>query len=208
MVTKTLVKRISIIILLIITVPLAIVYAWSTVILNKTYEIPLTAIHIPNDTASVREGERLTRIAHCAHCHGDQFTGGVVDKVDYTAEIIAPNITTIIPDYSNEELHRLIKDGVKKNGQSVYVMPSIMYHGMKEESVGKIIAYLRTLHPLPSSAGVPASSTYYPLGRLQIIEGKIKSMASTYDHNARGPFDQHDTSEVAFGKYLVMTSCT
>ena len=208
MVTKTLVKRISIIILLIITVPLAIVYAWSTVILNKTYEIPLTVIRIPNDTASVREGERLTRIAHCAHCHGDKFNGGVVAKVDYVAEFIAPNITNLLPGYTDEELQRLIKDGVKKNGQSVYVMPSIMYHGMKEESVAKIIAYLRTLHPLPSSAGVPASSTYYPLGRLQIIEGKIKSMASTYDHNARGPFDQHDTSEVAFGKYLVMTSCT
>jgi cytochrome c553 len=205
---KKIIKGIVIGLLIIIIVPFAAVYMWSAIIIHKTYNVPLTAIHIPNDTTSIKEGERLTRIAHCAHCHGDKFNGGVVAKVDYVAEFIAPNITNLLPGYTDEELQRLIKDGVKKDGQSVYVMPSIMYHGMKEESVAKIIAYLRTLHPLPSSAGVSASTTYYPLGRLQIIEGKIKSMASTYDHNARGPFDQHDTSEVAFGKYLVMTSCT
>jgi cytochrome c553 len=205
---KKIVKRIVIGLLIIIIVPLAVVYIWSAIIIHRTYNIPLTEIRIPNDTASIREGERLTRIAHCAHCHGDKFTGGLVGKVDYVAEFIAPNITGILPGYTNEELKRLIKDGVKKDGQSVYVMPSIMYHGMKEESLAKIIAYLRTLHPLPSSTGIHVSTTYYPLGRLQIIEGKIPSMTSIYDHNAPGPFNPNDTSKIAFGKYLVMTSCT
>ena len=208
MVKKTLIKRIVIGIVLSIILPLAIVYSWSTIILKKTYNIPLTVTHIPNDTASIKEGERLTRIAHCAHCHGDKFSGGVVTKVDYIAEFIAPNITSILPGYTNEELERLIKDGVKKNGQSVYVMPSIMYHGMREESIAKIIAYLRTIQPIPSTPGVSASTTYYPLGRLQIIENKIPSMASTYNHNAPGQVVQFDTAGIAFGKYLVMTSCT
>ena len=207
MVTKP-IKGIVVGIVLLIILPLSIVYIWSTIILHKTYYIPLTAIHIPNDTASVREGERLTRIAHCAHCHGDKFSGGVVDKVDYVAQFIAPNISSIIPNYTNEELERLIKDGVKKNGQSVYIMPSVMYHGLKEGSIAKIIAYLRTIRPVPSTPGIPASTTYYPLGLLQIIEGKIPAMASTFKHNTPNQITQYDTSQVAFGKYLVMTSCT
>ena len=116
MVKKTLVKRTVICIVLLVILPLATVYTWSTIILTKTYNIPLTATHIPNDTASIREGERLTRIAHCAHCHGDKFSGGVVANVDYVAQFIAPNITSILPDYTNEELERLIRDGVKKTG--------------------------------------------------------------------------------------------
>jgi cytochrome c553 len=208
MIKKIYVKRIVFSLVLLIVLPIAIVYMWSTVILDKSYNIPLSGVHIPNDTASIREGERLARIAHCAHCHGDHFSGGVVSKTDYIAQFVAPNITKIIPGYSNEELERLLRHGVKKNGQSVYSMPSDMYYQLKEESINKIIAYLRSLPPVPSTANIPALTTYYLLGRLRLIQGKITPVADIINHNAPRQFAQYDTSLVTFGKYLTTTACT
>ena len=193
--------------IILIALPMAIVYIWSAFILNRKYHVPLSVIHIPNDTISVREGERLVRIEHCGDCHGLNFTGRVYRKIDYVAQLAGPNITTIISGYSNEELERLIRHGVKKNGKSVYAMPSAMYYQLKDESVEKIIAYLRTLKPVLSSREA-AALTYYPLGRLRIIQGKIQPVAGTINHNAPRQFANYDTSQTAFGKYLVMTACS
>jgi mono/diheme cytochrome c family protein len=207
---KSLIKRIGIILLLIIIIPLSILYIWSTVIIDKTYSFPLVKVNIPADTASVHEGERLVHIAHCSHCHGEKFTGGIVSKEDYVGEVIGPDITEIIPQYSNEELVRLLKTGVKKNGESVFVMPSFSYHNLKDASIADIIAYLRTLQPVPAAAGLDASSTLYPLGRLQIIEGDVTTISASADmaYCNKIHLNANDTSQVAEGRYLVTCNCT
>ncbi|MEO9144448.1 MAG: cytochrome c, partial [Ginsengibacter sp.] len=110
------IKRIALTVGILIVLALATVYIWSTAIIDKTYHIPLTAIRIPKDSASIAEGARLTHIEHCSDCHGDHLTGAVFAKKDHVAELVAPNITRIIPTYSNEELERLLRYGVTKNG--------------------------------------------------------------------------------------------
>jgi len=208
MTKKTFIKRIILSIVLLIVLALAVVYIWSTAILNKTYAAPLTEVHIPTDTASLREGERLAHIAHCGDCHGAQFTGNIVEKIDHIAEFIAPDISQIIPTYSNEELERLLRYGVEKNGHSVYIMPAGMYHQLKEESLVKIIAYLRTVPPLPPTQGIPPRTTYDFLGRLKLIKGEITPIASLIKPNSPRLYIPHDTTQLSFGKYLVMTTCT
>ena len=207
---KNLVKRIGIILLLVIIVSLSALYIWSAAIIHKTYSFPLVKVNIPDDTASVLEGERLVHIAHCSHCHGDKMSGGVVDKVPYVGELIAPNISKIIPEYTNEELARLIRTGVKKNGESIYVMPSFSYHNLKEQSLDDIIAYLRTVPPVSTTPGIDATSSWYPLGRLQIIEGDITTISESADMAYCNSIhlNVNDTSQVAKGRYLVTCNCT
>ncbi len=194
-------------ILLLIILSASIVYIWSGIILNKTYKVPLSGIQVPTDSASLAEGKRLMLIEHCGDCHGEQLKGKVLKKIPFIVQSVAPNLTLIIPGYSNEELMRLIRQGVKKNGKSVFGMPSFMYYELKEESLAKIIAYLRTLKPLESSPGLPASITFFPLGRLRLIQGRIKPIASLIDHDAPRRFANFDTSILAFGRYLTMTAC-
>ena len=194
--------------MILIALAIAIVYIWSALIMSKTYNVPLTTIHISSDTATVREGARLIRIEHCRECHGEQFTGRAFHHFNNKADLVAPNITPIVSTYSNEELERLIRHGVKKNGKSVFFMPSHMYYELKEESVAKIIAYLRTLKPMPTPSDLPFSSTFYPLGRLDIIIRKYKGAPERINHKAPGQFAQYDTSRIAFGKYLTMTACS
>src|SRR5690349_17103624 len=107
-------KRIIIGFFVLIALAFATVYIWSALLLNKKYKVPFTKLDIPTDAASVREGERLIRIEHCRDCHGEQFTGRIFDKIPNTAKLVGSNLTTIIGDYSNEELERVIRHGVKK----------------------------------------------------------------------------------------------
>ncbi|HET7117163.1 MAG TPA: c-type cytochrome [Hanamia sp.] len=202
------IKRIALTVISLIALAIAAIYIWSTAILDKTYHVPLTEVHIPTDSASIIEGARLTQIEHCSDCHGDHLTGAVFAKRDHVAEFVAPDITKIIPTYSNEELERLLRYGVEKNGHSVYIMPADMYHQLKEESLVKIIAYLRTLHPLPPTQGIPLRTSYDFLGRLKLIEDKIRPIASLIKPNSPRLYIPHDTTQASFGKYLVMTTCT
>lgn len=68
---------------------------------------------------------------------------------DFIKNTVAPDIIKIISTYSNNQLESLLTDGLKKDGYSVYIMPSYMCHQLKEKSLVDIIAvdiiaYLRT----------------------------------------------------------------
>ena len=199
----------------IIVFALGIIYVWSTILLNKTYNIPLAEVDISKDSASVVEGERLLHIAHCGDCHGKHLTGQIFKDIDPNiATLVAPNLTQVIPTYSNEEIERLLRYGVKKNGHSIYIMPAFMYHELKEESIHKIIAYLRSVKPLPNTSGLPGKSSFSFKGRLSLIQdafstgGDFSPIAGMIKPNTEGKYVHYDTTRVSFGKYLAMSTCT
>jgi mono/diheme cytochrome c family protein len=208
MMKKVYLQRILLGLGILIIIALAVLYIWSAAILDKKYNVSLTSLPIPTDEGSIQEGARLLRVEHCTDCHGGQLTGRIFDTIPNTALLAAPNLTTINNFYSSEEMERVIRHGVKRNGTSVFFMPANMYYELKDEAVAKIIAYLKTLHPLPSPANLPSSIRYYPLGRLQLIGGKFKPRAAIIKHSAPRQYIQFDTSRLLFGKYLVMTACS
>ncbi len=186
-----------------------VIYGWSTIFLNKSYSIPLSEITVPRDTASIAEGERLVHIAHCGDCHNEHLTGGVFDNIPKNvATLVAPNLTQKIPIYTNAEIVRLLRYGVKKNGHSVLIMPAFMYHELKAESIGKIIAYLRTLQKQPTTPNVPSSSSFTFLGRLLIVKGEVNRIADLIAPNTEGKYVHCDTTGVSFGRYLAVSTCT
>lgn len=193
-------KHILFTLVFLISSALATVYIWSAVILNRRYNVPLTTVQIPGDSASVTEGKRLVGIEHCSDCHGARLSGGNIES------FTAPNLTRVIPTYSDAELQRLLKYGVRKDGRSVYAMPIYMFHQLQDESYTKIIAYLRTLKPLPSTPGIPAENSYGFSRRLKVISGNI--YPEIIAPEVPRPYIHHDTSAVALGQYLVMTACT
>jgi mono/diheme cytochrome c family protein len=205
---KIYIRRIVLAVVILILIAVATVYIWSTVIVDKTYAVPLTKIDVPKDTASVREGERLVHIAHCGDCHGEHLTGKVFEDVKPLATLVAPNLTQVIPTYSNEEIERLLRYGVMKNGHSIFIMPAFMYHELKVESISRIIAYLRTLTPMPSRADLPLKSSFTFLGRLLLIRGKLTPIADMIPPDTEGKYVDCDTTPVSFGRYLAMSTCT
>ena len=209
MTKRKIIKTTALTLVGLIVLILGVIYAWSTTFLNKRYSIPLSEIKLPSDTASIAEGGRLVHIAHCGDCHNEHLTGGVFDNIPKNvATLVAPNLTQVVPTYSNAEIVRLLRYGVKKNGHSVLVMPAFMYHELKEESIGKIIAYLRTLPKQPTTPNVPSSSSYTFLGRLLVVLGKVDRVADLIAPNTEGKYVHCDTTGVSFGRYLAMSTCT
>ncbi len=205
---KDLLKRTGLAIMILILAALSVIYIWSNAIIDKTYDVALTQVVVPEDSASVREGARLLHIEHCSDCHGARLTGQIFPDAEPLATLVAPNLTQIIPTYSNAEIERLLRDGVKKDGRSIFVMPSYMFRQLKEESILKIIAYLRTIQPLPTTPGLPRKSTFHFSWRLKLIEGKIQSTASMINPNSPRLYIPKDTMQISFGRYLAMTACT
>ncbi len=119
----------------------------------------------------------------CGNCHTpigpngfimDQDLGGrLVEKNDmFTA--IAPNITPggRVADWSDEELGRAIREGIRPDGSLIGPpMPFPMYRGLSDSDLAAIVAYLRTVPavseqveastyniPLPPAYGPPVGS--------------------------------------------------
>ena len=71
----------------------AVVYGLSEYELTRTYndKVPLTAIAVPHDDASIAEGKRLVGVYHCGSCHAKDYEGQAFLKVDMLATLIAPN---------------------------------------------------------------------------------------------------------------------
>lgn len=99
-----------------------------------------------NEAAKLAHGKRLARVLGCQGCHGDDFTGTNVTKDDPKfGDMNAPNLTLLLPAYSDSELERVIRRGVPKDGREFWFMPSESYQFLSDPDLAALIAHLRTL---------------------------------------------------------------
>jgi mono/diheme cytochrome c family protein len=184
----------------------AYVYAVSEHEITRRYNFPLTAFHAPTDAAAITRGKRLATLAGCYNsCHGKQMEGALLFNEPGIAHINAPNLTQIVREYSDPELVRLLRHGVKRDGRTTWIMPSPMFAHLSEQDMGDIIAFVRSAPQLP---GPMRDVTIEPMGRLGVVLGKFAPLVNQIDHKqaAVATTDRSDT--LKYGEYLVKTSCT
>jgi len=188
-----------------LVVAAAVVYVVSERKLNATYDVPVEAIAVPTDSASIAEGERLARIRGCYNgCHGEAAEGGLFFDDPLLGTTYAPDLTRVVHTMSDEQLVRVIRHGIRADGRSVMVMPSRDFYHLTDEDLGAIIAFLRSL---PRSDGPEASVRLGPLGRTLFAVGEFRMAADEIDHEAP-PVDPGDGSDRrALGEYLARTTC-
>jgi mono/diheme cytochrome c family protein len=185
------------------------VYGISEYKLRQTYNVPLADLAVPTDSVSIHEGARLTRIYHCEGCHGEKFQGKEFMNVPMLAAIYAPNVIAALPNYTNPELDRMVRQGVHRDGRGSWMFASEMYCNIADRDMGKIVAYLRTLKP--ASGPVLPQNWYGPLGRTLLVAGQFSPPAALIDHahsRERANTAAADTSQIGRGKYLVMSACS
>lgn len=167
------VKRIAIAVAGIVVLALVVVYAGSEWIIRSKHDVALTPVGVPTDAASIEEGGRLAKIFGCRGCHGPNSEGLVwKDPPWFVASIAPPGIARKIADYSDPELLRLIRHGIKRDGTSIFVMPTVAHRFIADDDAGKLIAWLRTLKPGPRDVTQP--TRYGPLGRFALLTGGVK----------------------------------
>ena len=181
----------------------ALVYGLSERILRRTYEIPGVALTVPTDADSIREGRRLATIRGCFHdCHGKEAEGQVMFDDPMIARIVAPNLPAAVRKYTDAQVAVIVRNGVRPDGRSVLVMPAEAFNGMTDADVGRIIAFLKSLPPVP---GPGPDVTVGPLGRVGLVAGKFKTVAQLIADTEPPP--EATNQEAELGRYLARTVC-
>jgi len=131
--------------------------------LPPAYGPPVGRIEAPPASDTVRYGEYLVRIGHCLECHTPRQPDGqlVMDKVGAGGqEIPGPwgvsvsrNLTphaSGMKDWSDAEIARAIRECISRNGAALKPpMAFSFYRTISDADMAAIVAYLRTLKPLP-----------------------------------------------------------
>jgi cytochrome c553 len=182
------------------------IYLLSERILRRRYTEPRVAVAVPSDSQSVVQGHRLATVRGCSGgCHGREIEGGVFVDQPLLARLIAPNLTAAVRTYSDADLARIIRRGVRPDGHSLIGMPSEMFTGLTDRDLGKILAYLRSVPPRP---GPGPERRLGPIARIAFVTGKFRPAAELVRRAAlvNGIYPRGDST--APGAYLARTSCT
>ena len=206
---QTLLKWItrSVIALVLLVVLLAAaVFARSAMLRRHVWEVSATAIAVlPTDAASLAEGARLARIMGCHDCHGEHLEGHVFFSEPHVADLIAPNLSRLVPAYSDAELARAIRHGIRRDGTGLFAMPSASFFYLSDEDLGRVIAHLRRQ---PRRDGEERTTSIGPIGHVGVATGKFQTVPATMDHGATREAPSASSSVAARGQYLARIACS
>jgi mono/diheme cytochrome c family protein len=134
------------------------------------------------DTPVERGAYLVNTIMTCGNCHspkgppdvvaGKDFSGGLrfnVRPFDVTAPNITPDRETGIGAWSDADIKKLLRTGMRPNGVPVAaVMPTGFYDIITDADMDAIVAYLRTLKPISNKVPDPI---YKISGPRQVFPG-------------------------------------
>lgn len=179
---------------------LAFAWLYSESVIERHY--PLLSMDVPVTVkpADIAHGRHLVMLMGCADCHGASLQGRAL-QTDGKFRIHAPNLTRSAQTLTDEEFARAIRDGLKPDGKSLWVMPSETYTYMSVADVAAVIAYV---HSLPPSGAQTPPPHFKHRDRLAIIEGTLEPVATRVETGGAsldlGP--RYDG-----GRYIARTSC-
>jgi hypothetical protein len=112
-------------------VPLAVsllaavgIFAGSEWILRRRHNVALGPQPATTTRTDTAEGRRRAVLLGCLKgCHGPEGEGGE-EKAPGIFSVTAPTLTAVLPEYSEPELVRLVRFGVKRDGTSAVGMPA------------------------------------------------------------------------------------
>lgn len=181
--------------------------------LGRVHEVPTHVVTLPTDPAALAEGGRLAGFWGCTGCHEKDAAGGYVFiETRLGDRLAAPNLTRIVREYTVPELERAIRHGVHPDGSSLVIMPASAFNRMSDTDLGKVIAYLRSLPPVPDT--VPPNRYGLMARTFVLLEDSIME-ADKIDESAPHPASPDSLTPestradtLALGRYLARTGCT
>ncbi|BDQ03544.1 c-type cytochrome [Ignavibacterium sp.] len=176
---------------------------------ESTFDAPYPEITASKDSSVIARGKYLVYgPAHCAYCHStaNEFkrveagevvplSGGYLFALPI-GNIYSPNITsdknTGIGSYTDGELARTLRYGVKRNGHAL--LDFMPFYDLSDEDLTAIISYLRSEPAVNNS--VPQNEWSF-LGKIIKAFGMIKPMG-----DGVVPPSPEPDSTAEYGKYL------
>jgi mono/diheme cytochrome c family protein len=188
-----------------------IIFVLSSRTINKTYDVEVAAVAIPDDNETLARGEYLANyVAPCTSCHGENLGGMSYSEDPTFITIYASNLTAgqggVGATYSDEDWVRSVRHGVDPEGRGLIIMPAQHFQFMSDEDLGAILAYVKSSPPVDNETPDPSLG---PIGRLfTLLEPGSVVAASAIDHESPPPAAPTPGVTVAYGNYLVeMGAC-
>ena len=183
---------------------LGTIYVVSEWKLRRAYTAPLEPLRIssPPDLA---EGERMARLVGCWDgCHGKQGEGGHYE-IRGIIRHTAPTLSSVIPAYRDDELVRLVRYGLKRDGKSAVGMTSYTFWGIGDQDLAAIIAHLRR-QPVLEPVERKLELTWR--GRLALVTGDWKVSVEQVDRSRPRWGDLPQPTPLERGRYLASVICS
>lgn len=100
-------------------------------------------------------GERVATLLGCNTCHMEDYSGTDFGAMFPVVEgLWATNISLTMPAMSDDELERLLREGVHP-AREIYVMPSKQSQFLNARDMDALIAFLRTIKPTGEPTPLP-----------------------------------------------------
>lgn len=192
-----------------VVLALGVVYAWSEVRINRTFEVEPEKVEILTDAASLERGRHLVvNVGKCGECHGENFGGRIMVDDPVLGRLAPPNITKgkggRVAGYTDEDWIRTVRYGVRPDGTALLFMPSHEYWHYDDEELGAMIGYLKTLPPVDREGPENAAG---PMIRLLYLAGQVDLMPTELiDHDAPRPPAPVPGPTAEYGKHMIMTA--
>lgn len=198
------VKRTLLGLLALLILAVLVIYAWSAVILNASYEAEPRSLLLSSRPDVIAHGERLAQLFGCYHgCHGRDMEGQVFFEEWYIARLVAPNLTRAARDMSTTELEALVRQGIRPDGRSVFGMPSASFATMTDRDLSAILSFIQQY---PEQAHNAGTTRFGPLARLLLVLGEFQPAAVEV---SQSPWQSgFESTPLKHGEYLALNVCS
>lgn len=184
----------------------AIAFVWLSAgrVLARGFARAPETVRASVEPGRIAEGERLSRVLGCAHCHGPDLRGRLFFDEPNVARLYAPNLTLAAGQASDEQLAQAIRQGVRLDGRGAFGMPSEMFSALTDDELSALIGYLRSL---PRGGERTPTARVFLLGRIGIVTGQFEpAPVMVAKARARQPLDAG--AAVAAGRHTAMIACS
>lgn len=176
----------------------------------KVYDTPAPAIKASTDAAVIARGKHLVDgVAGCSSkdCHGKDLSGGNTLTMGPLGTMTGPNITPggSTAAYSDGELARLIRYGIKKDGRSAQFMPAPEVNWMPDDELTAVVSYVRSVAKSDKPNGTLHFGT---LAKVLDRQGKLDvDVARKVASKGKLEFAGKPEPTAAYGKFIAQ-GCT
>lgn len=188
----------------VVLVMVGFVWARSSYLLQRTWEVNETPLTLPIDAAAIDAGHHLAVTRGCTDCHAADMGGQVIMGASPIGLLAAPNLTGgkggVVAAFTVTDWEHAIRHGVRPDGRALLLMPSDEMSRLTDGDTADLIAWLRQVPPVDRTS---QPSFVGPLGRVLLAFGKLPLIAaSRIDQDAAHVAYMAPGADAGYGAYL------
>ena len=173
--------------------------------LARRYPVVPVELAAATSPGAVAHGKALADIAGCTDCHRADLRGGLFDDEGWwNGKYYASNLTLKARSYSDADLARVVRLGVRPDGRGVIAMPSFAFVRLTDSEMADLIAFVRSV---PAGGPEQPGNFIGPFGQWDLWRGRTFKTAISYVAAERVKEPADAGPEYAAARHLVGIVC-